>query len=259
MTLRVVIADDEPLARDQLRHLLSAEHDVAIVRECANGPETVAAVRADKPDLLLLDIQMPDRDGFEVLFELRPEETPAVIFVTAYDQYALKAFEVRALDYLLKPVDPRRLREALQRVASQGPRSAAEQDKDRLADLLREVSERRRSYQRIAVPSGDKILFLPAESIFSFEASGNYVQIHAAGGKYLRRQTLTSLAERLDPERFVRVHRSWIVNVDSIRELVPWFRHTFILVLENGQRIHMSHTFRDAIDGLLGKRPPSSS
>jgi two-component system LytT family response regulator len=259
MTLRVVVADDEPLAREQIRHLLSAEPGVALVRECASGPETVEAVRAERPDLLLLDVQMPDLDGFGVLFELKPEETPPVVFVTAYDQFALRAFEVHALDYLLKPVDPRRLKAALERAAGGAAPRSPEPDRTRLADLLREVAERRRSYQRLAVPSGDKILFLPTGSIHSLEASGNYVQVHAAGGKYLRRQTLTSIADRLDPERFLRVHRSWIVNVDSIRELVPWFRHTYVLVLENGQRIHVSRSFRDSILGLLGKAPSSPS
>jgi two-component system LytT family response regulator len=260
VTLRVIIADDEPLAREQLLHLLSAEPDVKVISECRNGPETVAAVRRLKPDLLLLDVQMPDLDGFGVLVELHPDEIPPVVFVTAYDQYALKAFEVRALDYLLKPVDPRRLKEALRRIGSREARSSAQLTEDRIEDLLREVSERRRAYHRLAVPVGEKILFLQTESIYSLEASGNYVQIHATGGKYLRRQTLASLAERLDPDRFVRVHRSWIVNVDRIKELVPWFRRTYFIVLENGQRIHVSHSFRESVEALLGPRPkPASS
>jgi two-component system LytT family response regulator len=255
MTLRVIVADDEPLAREQLRHLLSAETDVTVTRECGNGPETVAAVRAEKPDVLLLDVQMPDLDGFGVLCELRPEETPAVIFVTAYDQYALKAFEVRALDYLLKPVDPRRLSEALQRVrvqlASPGPRRAEES----LVDLLREAEERRRVLQRLPVPAGDRIFFLPVDAIVCLEASGNYVRVHAASASYLRRETLAGIVQKLDPSKFARVHRSYIVNLERVRELIPWFHRTYILVLENGQRVRVSRSFREPVEALLGRSP----
>lgn len=255
MTLRILIADDEPLARDQLRHLLSSETDVAVVGECGDGVETVRAVRSVRPDLLLLDVQMPDLDGFGVLCELGPAETPAVIFVTAYDQYALRAFEVRALDYLLKPVDPRRLGEALQRVRAQGVNPSHRSAESALADLLREAEERRRVLQRLPVPEGDRILFLPVDAIVSLEASGNYVRVHAAGGSYLRRDTLAGIAAKLDPAKFARVHRSFVVNLERIRELVPWFHRTYVLVLENGQRVPVSRSFRGPIEALLGRVP----
>jgi two-component system LytT family response regulator len=255
VTLRLIIADDEPLAREQLGYLVAAEPGVEVVGECGNGPDTVAAVRALKPDLLLLDVQMPDLDGFGVLCELQPEETPAVVFVTAYDQYALKAFEVRALDYLLKPVDPRRLKEALQRVRARltGPRPMPPGSV--LVDLLREAEERRRILQRLPVPAGDRILFLPVDSIVCLEASGNYVRVHTAGASYLRRETLAGIAQKLDPGKFARVHRSYLVNLDRVRELIPWFHRTYILVLENGQRVRVSRSFREPVERLLGRSP----
>jgi two-component system LytT family response regulator len=259
MTLRVIIADDEPLAREQLRHLLSAEPGVTVTKECGNGPETVAAVRADRPDLLLLDVQMPDLDGFGVLCELRTDETPAVIFVTAYDQYALKAFEVRALDYLLKPVDPRRLKEALQRVRARISDPGPRPPDPALADLLREAEERRRVLQRLPVPEGDRILFLPVDSIVCLEASGNYVRVHVPGASYIRRETLAGIAQKLDPSKFARVHRSFIVNLDRVRELIPWFHRTYILVLETGQRVRVSRSFREPVEALLGRDPKRAS
>jgi two-component system LytT family response regulator len=255
VTLRVIIADDEPLAREQLGYLLAAQPGVEVVKECGSGPDTVGAVRALKPDLLLLDVQMPDLDGFGVLCELKPEETPPVIFVTAYDQYALRAFEVRALDYLLKPVDPRRLAEALRRVRSRLEDPGPRRTEGALGDLLREAEERRRVWQRLPVPAGDRILFLPVDSIVCLEASGNYVRVHVAGASYQRRETLAGLAQKLDPSRFARVHRSFIVNLERVRELIPWFHRTYILVLENGRRVRVSRTFREPVEALLGRTP----
>ena len=258
MTLRVIIADDEPLAREQLRHLLSLEPDIVVTRECANGPQTVAAVREEKPDVLLLDVQMPDLDGFGVLCELQDERIPAVIFVTAYDQYALKAFEVRALDYLLKPVDPRRLGETLHKVRSQVAGSKAAGSGSDFADLLREAEERRHVVQRLPVPSGDRILFLPVDAIECLEAAGNYVRVYAQGKTYLRRETLAGITQKMDPSRFARVHRSYVVNLERVRELIPWFHRTYILILESGKRIHVSRSYREPVETMLGHAPDSA-
>ncbi len=254
MTLRVIIADDMPLAREELRYLLEDEPDVAILRECGNGRETVQAVREDRPDLLLLDIQMPDLDGFGVLQELGPDEIPAVIFVTAYDQYALKAFDVRAIDYLLKPVDAQRFHETLTRVRQQLGGASRKIAEANLTDLLHEIAERRLTYQTLAVPTEDRILFLPAESVICLEARENYVMVHAINGKYLLRETLTHIVKRLDPERFLRVHRSWVVNISHTRELLPKAGRTYVLVLGNGLRVKVSRSYRDRIEALAGRR-----
>lgn len=254
MTLRVIIADDMPLAREELRYLLEDEPDVAIVRECGNGRETVQAVKEDRPDLLLLDIQMPDLDGFGVLQELSPDEIPAVIFVTAYDQYALKAFDVRAIDYLLKPVDAQRFHETLTRVRQQLGGTSRKIAEANIADLLHEIAGKRLTYQTLAVPTGDRILFLPADSVICLEARENYVLVHAVSGKFLLRETLTHIVKRLDPERFLRVHRSWIVNISHTRELLPKAGRTYVLVLGNGLRVKVSRSYRDRIEALAGRR-----
>jgi two-component system LytT family response regulator len=254
MTLRVIIADDMPLSREELRYLLEDEPDVAVVRECGNGRETVQAVREDRPDLLLLDIQMPDLDGFGVLQELSSDEIPAVIFVTAYDEYALRAFDVHAIDYLLKPVDGHRFHETLTRVRQQLGGSSRRMAEANLGDLLHEMAQRRLTYQTLAVPTGDRILFLPAESVICLEARENYVLVHAVNGKFLLRETLTHIVKRLDPERFLRVHRSWIVNISHTRELLPKAGRTYVLVLGNGLRVKVSRSYRDGIEALAGRR-----
>jgi two-component system, LytTR family, response regulator len=254
MTLRVIIADDMPLAREELRYLLEDEQDVVVIRECGNGRETVQAVREDKPDLLLLDIQMPDLDGFGVLQELSPEEIPATIFVTAHDQYALKAFDVRAIDYLLKPVDAQRFHETLTRVRQQLGGTSRKVAEANVADLLHEIAQRRLTYQTLAVPTEDRILFLPAESVICLEARENYVLVHALNGRYLLRETLTHIVKRLDPERFLRVHRSWVVNISHTRELLPRAGRTYVLILGNGLRVKVSRSYRDRVEALAGRK-----
>lgn len=253
MTLRIVVADDMPLARAELRCLLEDEPDIEIVRECGNGRETVAAVREARPDLLLLDVQMPDLDGFGVLYELHPDEIPATIFVTAYDQYALRAFDVRAIDYLLKPVDALRFHETLARVRRSLSASPSRLSTADISDLLREISGERFVYQRLAVPVGDRILFVPTETILCLEAKENYVLVHTTGGRYLLRETLVHIATRLDPARFIRVHRSWIVNMSHAKELIQKAQHTYHLVLGNGQRIKVSRSYRQGIEALAGR------
>ena len=255
MTLHVFIADDDHLAREQIRYLLAAQAGVHVVREFSTGWETVRAVQEEKPDILFLDVQMPDLDGFGVLKELSSNGIPEVVFVTAYDQYALKAFEVRASDYLMKPVDPHRFHETFEKVRRR-IESQRETEADSRLLSVNPASEGKLDHpQRLAVPSGDRILFLPLDGVFSVEAAGNYVRIHTSSGSYLRRDTLANMARLLDPERFLRVHRCWLVNVDRIRELIPWFHRTFILVMENDHRIQVSRSFRGSIESLLGKHP----
>ncbi|MFZ5983280.1 MAG: LytR/AlgR family response regulator transcription factor [Acidobacteriota bacterium] len=254
MKLRVIIADDMPLAREELRYLLHNEPDIEIVRECVDGRETVAAVRETKPDLLFLDVQMPDLDGFGVLYELAPDEMPTTIFVTAYDQYALRAFDVHAADYLMKPVDAHRFHETLARVRRQMAARSGENSAGSFSDLLREIAERRLAYQRLAVPHGDRILFIPTETVISLEARENYVLVHTTGGRHLLRDTMAHIMRRLDPERFLRVHRSWIVNHTHVRELIPGPQRTYVLVLDDGQKVKVSRSYRERVEGLVGRK-----
>lgn len=254
MTLCAAIADDDRLSRQQVSRLLSEEPGFRVTQELATGWEAVHAVREERPDVLFLDIQMPDLDGFGVLRELGAEGAPEVVFVTAYGQYALKAFEAGAADYLLKPLDPRRFHETLEKVRRRVEGSSRPSPESPPSAGARRAENQRRPANRLAVPSGDRILFLPTDGILSVEAAGNYVRVHAASGSYLRRDTLAGVSQLLDADRFLRVHRCWLVNVDKIRELVPWFHRTFILFMENGQRIQVSRSFRDPIRALLGGR-----
>jgi two-component system, LytTR family, response regulator len=252
MTLRAVVVDDEPLARERVRQLLAAEPDVAVVGECRNGAEALSAIVDAAPDLVLLDVQMPEMDGFEVLAALGPDRLPAVVFVTAYDQYALRAFEFHAVDYLLKPLDGKRLRDALGRVRERLAQRDAGDASRRLLGLLAEVQQHRRWLQRFAVRSAGRIALVPVRDVEAIEADGNYMRIHVdAQHSHLVRETMEELADRLDPQRFVRVHRSWIVNVDQVLELHSWFHGSHVLVLKRGRRVPVGRKYRGVIAGLV--------
>ena len=251
MTIRTLIIDDEPLARERLRQLLAAEPDVEILGECRNGAEALAAIRGAVPDLVLLDIQMPEMDGFEVLAELDPIALPMVVFVTAYDQYALRAFEFHALDYLLKPLDTKRFRETLARARARLATRDSGEASRRVLGLLAEVQQHRRFLQRFAVRSAGRVALVPVREVEAIEADGNYMRIHVDGQhSHLIRETMDELDGRLDPQRFIRVHRSWIVNVDQIQELLAWFHGGHILVLKRGRRIPVGRKYRGVIAGL---------
>jgi two-component system LytT family response regulator len=245
--LRVLLVDDEPPARRRLRALLRDEPGVEIVGECEDGEQAVDAVRRLTPDLLLLDVQMPGLDGFEVIEALGPARRPAVIFVTAYDEYALRAFEVHALDYLLKPFDRARLRDALAHArASIAPGALGQ----RLEALLRDVTTSRRA-RRLIVRSRGRVQFVPVEAIDWIESAGHYVTLHCGRETHLIRDTMTALEGRLDPDRFLRVHRSTFVNVDRIRELQPSFHGEFVVMLRDGTRLQCSRTYARRIGRIL--------
>ena len=252
MPYRAVIADDEPLARERLRTLLGAHPGVELARECGSGAAAVEAVRELRPELLFLDVQMPGMDGFGVLRALDGEEPlPEVVFVTAFDRYALQAFEVHALDYLLKPFTRRRFAEAMEhvlaRLAARG--GGGEPGVAALLDALRGERERP---ERFAVRTGRGVRFVKAEDVAWVEAEGNYVRLHANGSNHLVRGTLKGIGARLDPRRFVQVHRSALVNLDRIARLEPWFHGEFIVVMDDGTRLTSSRTYSGNLRRLAG-------
>jgi two-component system LytT family response regulator len=250
--IRTLIADDEPLARERLRALLAHHGDVEIIGECANGADAIDAITELRPDLVLLDVEMPRVDGFAVLEALDPNALPAVVFVSAHDQYAVRAFEAHALDYILKPFDEARVDRALRRVRGQLARdpSGTRHTDPRLVSLLEELRDRRRS-DRLVVKTGGRVVFLRTEDIDWVEASGNYVRLHVGGEAHLLRESMKNMERRLDPSTFVRIHRSAIVNVDRIRELEPWFHGEYIVILRDGTRLTSSRVFSDRLNALI--------
>ena len=244
MKLRALIADDEPLARERLRFLLSEDQDLVICGECRNGREVVNALKEDPCDVLFLDIQMPGMGGFEIFEEIGATQMPATVFVTAHNHYAVKAFEVHALDYLTKPVEPERLHSALKRVkeriASQTALITQEHLKSMLAALNRGHEERPEFPKRLVVPSGSKDSFVNVDDIEWIEAADYYSCLHIGTRNLMLRETIKELANTLNPKKFVRVHRSAIVNIDHVREILREGRNEGWVLLANGHRLKMS-------------------
>src|ERR1700741_2143922 len=227
--IRTLIVDDEPIARRGIRQQLRLEADVEIIGECANGREAVAAIKKQSPDLLFLDVQMPLLDGFGVVDAIGVDNLPAVVFVTAYDEHAIPAFEVNALDYLLKPIDRDRFQKTLTRVRRQIDGAKSEPIEKKLAALLQHLEESKTSNQRtkyserIAIRESNRVFFLSVDEIDWIGAQGNYVQIHTAGQAHLLRETMNGIESKLDPEKFIRIRRSTIVCIQRIKELHPLF------------------------------------
>jgi two-component system LytT family response regulator len=257
--IRTLIVDDEPAAREGMRHLLAADPEIVLAGECSNGREAVAAIRDTSPDLAFLDVQMPELDGFGVLREVGVERAPAVVFVTAFDQYALRAFDVHAIDYLLKPFTDDRFRQSLDR-AKQLVRQG------RLGDLTRKLAALldndgsapapapAPSYlDRLVVKSGGKVTLLPVGEIEWIDAEGDYVRIHVGKTWHLLRETMKNLEDQLDAARFVRIHRSTIVNLEKVKELQPFFRGEYVVVLHNGTTLKLSRGYRDNLEARLGR------
>jgi len=244
MKVRALIADDEPLARERLRFLLSEEQEVEIAGECRNGREVVAALKENHYDVLFLDIQMPGKGGFEIIEQVGHEHMPATIFVTAHNQYALKAFEVHALDYLTKPVEPERLKVALsrvkERIASQAALMTQEQLKSVLAALSNAAADPQEFPRRLVVPNGTKDSFVNVDDIEWIEAADYYSCLHVGSKNLMLRGTIKELVNTLNPKKFVRVHRSAIVNIDHVREILREGRNEGWVVLANGHRLKMS-------------------
>jgi len=246
-TLRTIVVDDEELARQVLRELLCAHPEVEVVAECKNGLEAVKAVAQHQPDLLFLDVQMPKLTGFDVL-ELVGSEIP-VIFVTAYDEYAMKAFEVHAVDYLLKPVGRVRLAAALQRVKSRSnekPPAPAE-----LAAAARPAGQ---FAERVVVKDGTRVTLIPVAKLDFAEAQDDYVALASEGRKHLKQQTIASLEAALDPKQFVRIHRSYVVNLERVTRIEPYGKDSRVAVLSTGARLPVSRAGYSRLQALLDER-----
>ena len=253
MKMRTLIVDDEPLARERLRKLLEAEADVEIIGECGDGREAAAAILRDQPDLVFLDIQMPELDGFGVVETIRTARTPEIVFVTAFNQHALRAFEVHALDYLLKPFDRERFRLALERARTRLAQARSGELSQRLTALLAEMRPEPKPADRLAVKTGGRVLFVKTTDIEWIEAADNYVTLHLGPESHMLRETMTALEARLAPAQFMRISRSTIVNVERIKELQPMFHGDYVVILRNGTRLSLSRGYRDKLQALLGK------
>ena len=247
-----MIVDDEPLARKRIKRMLSRDPEVEIIGDCASGHQALAMMREREPDLVFLDIQMPEMDGFSVLEAVAPERLPLVIFVTAYDQYALRAFEFYALDYLLKPFDRARFEKAMQRARERISKEKGDELNQRTIALLEEIKARSKFLGRLVIKSGGRVFFIKTEEIDWIEAEGKYVRLHVGRESHLLREAIGSLEAQLDPARFLRIHRSTIVNIDRIQELQPWFHNEYRVILRDGTELMLSRSCRKKLGDLLG-------
>jgi two-component system LytT family response regulator len=244
VNLRALVVDDETLARQRIRHLLRRATDIEVVGECANGLLAVKAIEDLTPDLVFLDIQMPELDGFGVVEAVGPDHMPPTLFITAYDQHALQAFEVHALDYLLKPFSPERFHQALERARHWCTQKKTEKGPD-LKALMAGLRQERPWVDRLLVRLGDRHILVRTAALQWIEAEDNYVRLHIEGTSHLLRQTMTGLLARLDPAQFRRIHRSAIVNLDCIKEFQPWTGGDHLVIMRDGTRLTLSRTFRE--------------
>jgi two-component system LytT family response regulator len=249
--LRVLVVDDEALARHRLLSLLARTPDVEVVGECENGLEAVASIRETRPDLVFLDVQMPELDGFDVITEVGTDKMPPVIFVTAFDDYAVSAFEFGAFDYLLKPVDHVRFHQTLDRARKRLRESPQAGIASQLGELLQQLSQRKAASNRIGVKVNGRILFLDPDEIYWIQARDDLARIHLAETAYDVREPLSHLEARLPDDRFLRVHRSTIVNTAQVREAQPFDQGDQLLVLRNGKRITTGRSYRKAVQEFL--------
>jgi two-component system LytT family response regulator len=278
MSIRVLVTDDEPIARRRIRRFLRAESNVEVIGEASNGREAIEAIRQHNPDLVFLDVQMPDVDGFGVVQALGADQMPAVIFVTAYDEYALKAFEVNALDYLLKPFDAERFKSAFQRAREHIDRVTTAQAGRRLKTLLEQVLQddkvdvntaahallgasgthaapKNGYLDRLMVKSDGRVFFVKVADVDWFEASGNYVRVHVSKTSHLIRETMNGIEASLNPQMFARIHRAVIVNLDRIKELQPWFAGDYVVILRDGRQLKLSRTYREQLQSRMHRIP----
>ncbi len=253
--LRTLIIDDEPLAREGIRMLIGEDPEIQILGEVDNGRDAVTAIVNHRPDVVFLDVQMPERDGLSVLRQIPQDRLPLVVFVTAFDRYAIDAFEAHALDYLLKPVEAARFALTLSRVKARFQEREMLAVTGRLLDLLKLTGtlagEQKRYIERIPVPQGNKVQIVAVAAVDWAEAEDDYVRLHVGKSTHLIRKTLSALESELDPQQFIRIHRSRIVNSTRIKELRPYGQGEYTLVLADGTQLKLSRTYRDRIAGLL--------
>lgn len=246
--IRTVVVDDEPLACKRLEKLLKEDEEIELISLCANGEEAIKQINEEQPDLVFLDIQMPEINGFDVLQNIDQEEAPLIIFVTAYDEYALKAFEVHALDYLMKPFKKERFFESLNRA-----KKALEQDSragmnSKIENLLEYLEPAQGSLSRILVKSSGRYFFLKTTDIDWIESAGNYVRIHSGGNNYLIRETMINMEKKLDSDTFFRIHRSTIINVNKVKELEQWFHGDYQVIMYNEEKLTMSRNYKELLE-----------
>jgi len=275
MPIRVLVVDDEPIARRRVRRLLRLEPDVDVIDEVGSGSEAIDSIKKDRPDLVLLDVQMPDVDGFGVVGALGAELMPPTIFVTAFNEYAVRAFDVNAIDYLLKPYDPERFRSAFQRARSHIERESSAEQGRKIRALLEQVlgedrtsaaladrpspapgapisaMPRTRFLDRLMVKHDGRVFFVKVSDVDWFEASGNYVRVHVGKVSHLIRETMHHIEAQLDPSMFVRIHRAVIVNIDRIKELQPWFAGDYVVILRDGRQLKLSRTYREHLQSRM--------
>lgn len=259
--IEILIADDELLARRRISKLLHTQTGVEIIGEAKNGLETVSMIESRRPELVYLDIQMPDLDGFGVLKQIPQDIMPLIIFVTAFDQYALKAFEFHAMDYLLKPFDDDRFEDALTHAVSQIRRQKLDDFNDKLMALMENFdagntaqppATENHYLQRLAVKSSGRVYFLKTEEIDWIEAAGVYVNLHTGRESHLIRESISKLESQLAPAQFLRIHRSTIVNIDKIKEMQSYFHGEYIVIMKDGTELKLSRSYRDKLQAVLG-------
>jgi two-component system, LytTR family, response regulator len=250
INIRTLIVDDQLIPREALRRMLQHEPNIEVVGVCAGGQEAVRAINELSPDLVLLDAQMPEVDGFDVVARINPARMPAIIFVTAHDSFALKAFEAHALDYLMKPCDVQRLRKSLERVRDQIRRRETGELNNRLLALLDDLKAGPKTSDRLAVKSSGRVLFLKFDEIDWVEAADNYLKLHASNEAHLVRDTMNAMEKKLPADKFLRIGRSTIVNFERVKELQPMFHGDYAVILRDGTRLTLSRNYRDKLEQL---------
>ena len=250
MQIKALIVDDEPLARDRIRELLKDHPEIEVIAEAKNGQEAIDAVVNQNPDLVFLDVQMPDLDGFDVLQKLNVERLPLIIFVTAYDQHALRAFDVHAVDYLTKPFDRQRFAEAIAQ-AKVVMKGAKEPDTAHILSMLQELRAGSRYLERFAIKNAETVFFVRAADVDAIEAEGNYVRLNLAGSSHLLRDTLNNVESQVNPRMFVRIHRRTIVNIDRVKEVQTWARGEYRVVLFTGAHYTLSRGYRQHFEKFI--------
>ena len=251
--IRALIVDDEALARRFIRRMLKGDRDFEIIGECSNGKETVAMIRRENPDIVFLDVQMPEMDGLTVLQSIGIERLPEIIFTTAYEQYAIRAFELHALDYLLKPFDQTRFKDAIKYAKERFRSERQNEGRMQMSALLENIKTKPQYLERLVIKAGGRITFLSTNEINWIEADDKYVHLHTSKARAMVRQTLTAMEDQLDPAKFRRVHRSAIVNVEHIAELQPLFSGEYSILLQDGTKLTLSRNYKDKLFDLLGK------
>lgn len=251
--IRVLLIDAEPSARKTLRELLELDAEVEVIGECSNGQEAIKAIQVQSPDLLFLEVHIPELGGFEVLEALQNGSKPHIIFVTANDQYAARAFEVHALDYLLKPLTRERFEASWQRAKTHIMREKTGDLDQRLLALLEQINAGPKYLERLVIKDGGRIFFLDVEDIDWIEAEGNYVSVHSGKRVHLLRETISNLESQLDPKKFLRIHRSSIVRINCIKELRPWYHGEYHVILNDNTQLTLSRNYRDRLQEALGK------